>query len=50
VLFRSDCGDTKHELRALELLGKISDVGLFAEKTEINVNHYSGFVRTCDKG
>ena len=35
----SDCGDTKHELRALELLGKISDVGLFAEKTEINVNH-----------
>ena len=35
----SDCGDVKHELRALELLGKISDVGLFAEKTEINVNH-----------
>ena len=35
----SSCGDTKHELRALELLGKISDVGLFAEKTEINVNH-----------
>jgi len=35
----SDCGDTKHELRALELLGKISDVGLFVEKTEINVNH-----------
>ena len=35
----SDCGDVKHELRALELLGKISDVGLFVEKTEINVNH-----------
>tara|TARA_R110002073_G_scaffold103877_3_gene235162 strand:- start:559 stop:1407 length:849 start_codon:yes stop_codon:yes gene_type:complete len=35
----SDCGDIKHELRALEMLGKISDVGLFAEKTEITVNH-----------
>ena len=35
----SGCGDMKHELRALELLGKISDVGLFAEKTEITVNH-----------
>tara|TARA_Y100000356_G_scaffold84761_1_gene70556 strand:+ start:104 stop:913 length:810 start_codon:yes stop_codon:yes gene_type:complete len=35
----SSCGDTKQELRALELLGKISDVGLFSEKTEINVNH-----------
>ena len=35
----SGCGDMKHELRALELLGKISDVGLFAEKTEITVTH-----------
>ena len=35
----SSCGDTKQELRALELLGKISDVGLFSEKTEINVTH-----------
>ncbi len=35
----SNCGDTKQELRALELLGKISDVGLFSEKTEINVTH-----------
>ena len=35
----SGCGDTKQELRALELLGKISDVGLFSEKTEINVTH-----------
>ena len=25
----------------LKLLGKISDVGLFSEKTEINVNHNS---------
>ena len=35
----SKCGDTKSEIRALELLGKISDVGLFAEKTEIKVTH-----------
>lgn len=35
----SSCGDSKQELRALELLGKISDVGLFSEKTEINVTH-----------
>jgi hypothetical protein len=33
----SGCGSTKEELRALELLGKISDVGLFVEKSEINV-------------
>jgi|TARA_R110000772_G_scaffold88933_1_gene184420 hypothetical protein len=33
--------DARHRLRALELLGKISDVGLFSEKTEINVNHNS---------
>jgi hypothetical protein len=35
----SDCGDIKLELRALEMLGKISDVGLFTEKTEITINH-----------
>ena len=39
LLEESKCGDTKHEIRALELLGKISDVGLFSEKTEINVTH-----------
>ena len=39
LLEESKCGDTKHELRALELLGKISDVGLFSEKTEITVTH-----------
>ena len=38
----SSCGDTKQELRALELLGKISDVGLFSEKTEIHVTHTTG--------
>lgn len=35
----SSCGTTKDELKALELLGKISDVGLFAEKTEIKITH-----------
>lgn len=34
----SHCGDVKHELRALEMLGKISDVGLFSEKSEITIN------------
>ena len=31
--------DPRHRLRALELLGKVSDVGLFAEKTEITVKN-----------
>jgi hypothetical protein len=31
--------DARHRLRALELLGKISDVGLFTEKTEVTVKH-----------
>jgi hypothetical protein len=31
--------DPRHRLRALELLGKISDVGLFAEKTEITIKN-----------
>lgn len=31
--------DARHRLKALELLGKISDVGLFSEKTEITVNN-----------
>jgi hypothetical protein len=35
----SACGDTKHELRALELLGKMSDIGAFTEKSEITVTH-----------
>jgi hypothetical protein len=35
----SKCGTPKDELRALELLGKISDIGLFVEKSEINVTH-----------
>jgi len=35
----SDCGDPKLELKALELLGKHSDVGLFTERSEITVTH-----------
>ena len=35
----SDCGDPKVELRALELLGKHSDIGLFTERSEITVHH-----------
>jgi len=35
----SQCGAVKEELRALELLGKMSDVGLFTDKTEIKVSH-----------
>lgn len=34
----SHCGDPKFELRALELLGKLSDVGAFTEKSEITIN------------
>jgi hypothetical protein len=30
--------DARHRLKALELLGKISDVGLFTDKTEITIN------------
>ncbi|NBW12484.1 MAG: hypothetical protein EBR82_31080 [Caulobacteraceae bacterium] len=33
--------DPRVRIRALELLGKISDVGLFAEKAEITVTHQS---------
>jgi len=37
----ADCGETKYELKAIELLGKHSDVGLFTERSEINVNYNS---------
>lgn len=35
----SSCGDAKHELRAIELLGKMSDVGAFTEKSEVTITH-----------
>ena len=37
----SENDDPRIRIRALELLGKISDVGLFAEKTEVTVTHQS---------
>jgi hypothetical protein len=33
--------DPRIRIRALELLGKVSDVGLFADKTEVTVTHQS---------
>lgn len=37
----STCGDAKSELRALELLGKMSDIGAFTDKSEITITHRS---------
>jgi len=33
--------DPKIRIRALELLGRISDVGLFTDRTEVTINHRS---------
>lgn len=41
LLLESENDDPRIRLRALELLGKISDVGLFAEKQEITITHKS---------
>jgi hypothetical protein len=35
----ANCGDPRYELKALELLGKHSDVGLFTERSEITINY-----------
>jgi len=35
----SNSGDPKIEIKALELLGKHSDIGLFTERSEITINH-----------
>ena len=35
----ANCGDTKFELKALELLGKHSDIGLFTERSEVTINY-----------
>ena len=39
LLVESDNADPKIRMRSLELLGKISDVGLFTDKTEITMRH-----------
>lgn len=41
LILESDNPDPKVRIRALELLGKISDVGLFSERTEITITHQS---------
>lgn len=35
----ANCGETKYELKALELLGKHSDIGLFTDRSEITINY-----------
>lgn len=35
----ANCGEIKYELKAIELLGKHSDIGLFTERSEITVTH-----------
>ena len=39
LLIETENPDPRIRLRALECLGKLSDVGLFAEKTEVTVTH-----------
>lgn len=41
LILEAENPDPRIRIRALELLGKISDVGLFAEKSEITVTHQS---------
>jgi hypothetical protein len=41
LIIESDNPDARIRMRALELLGKVSDVGLFTERTEITVNNRS---------
>jgi hypothetical protein len=41
LLIESENNDARIRMRALEMLGKISDVGLFTEKKEVTVKHTS---------
>ena len=41
LLLESVNEDPRIRIRALELLGKITDVGLFTEKSEVTINHRS---------
>ena len=41
LIIESDNNDARIRMKALELLGKISDVGLFAERSEITVTNRS---------
>jgi len=35
----ANCGDPRFELKALELLGKHSDIGIFTERSELTINY-----------
>jgi len=35
----ANCGDTRFELKALELLGKHKDIGIFVDRSEVTVNY-----------
>jgi hypothetical protein len=39
LLELANCGDPKFELKAIELLGKHSDIALFTERSEVTVNY-----------
>tara|TARA_R110001592_G_scaffold115486_3_gene315924 strand:- start:3334 stop:3936 length:603 start_codon:yes stop_codon:yes gene_type:complete len=41
LIEETENADAKVRIRALELLGKIADVGLFAERTEVTITHQS---------
>lgn len=41
LIIESNSDDARIRLRALEMLGKITDVGLFTEKSEVTVTHRS---------
>jgi hypothetical protein len=41
LLELANCGDTRYELKALELLGKHSDIALFTERSEVTINYKS---------
>ena len=41
LIEETESPDARVRLRALELLGKIADVGLFAERTEVTITHQS---------
>jgi hypothetical protein len=41
LILESDNADPRVRIRALELLGKITDVGLFTEKSEVTIIHQS---------
>jgi len=41
LILETENPDPRVRIRALDLLGKIADVGLFSEKSEVTVTHQS---------